>query len=512
MTIQDKTRNPISGMHLMRMVSVLLTPVAPVAAYLIGAEVPTVLAVSLVLSGLGVLAARIDSVLAEFAVATTVLAQAMVLTAVFAGHPWQMDTHMLFFALLAIVSTGGRISVLVWGCAITAVHHLGLTVLMPRLVYPGGDLLVNIERTALHGALVVLEGVVLAIAMQQRNHARAEMEKAGRRLELESQMSADARAESESAKESATVVIGRLREVLTRLAGRDLNCELHEPFPPQYDSVREDFNLMIVTLREAFREANSVSNAFSVETQDLAADMQALSQATQSRAKSLNEISGTLASLMGTVGSTVKQVKEAARAAGDARESANLGGATTAQAIEAMQGIEASSAEISKIIDLIDDVSFQTNLLALNAGVEAARAGEAGKGFAVVAAEVRQLAQSTSEAANGIKQLISDSTRQVQAGAELVNTVGEQLQAITAQIDLATRLTQAIAEHNDDHAGVLTGIDEKLQRTDEDMQLSAQNSDRMASRARKLTVASKKLSCDMAAFTVYDDEAQRAAS
>jgi methyl-accepting chemotaxis protein len=81
------------------------------------------------------------------------------------------------------------------------------------------------------------------------------------------------------------------------------------------------------------------------------------------------------------------------------------------------------SKSVDRVNDLTDEIlniSSQTNLLALNASIEAARAGEAGKGFAVVADEIRQLADSSREAANNIqtinnmvviavKQLISSS-------------------------------------------------------------------------------------------------------
>ena len=60
---------------------------------------------------------------------------------------------------------------------------------------------------------------------------------------------------------------------------------------------------------------------------------------------------------------------------------------------------------INELTGEILSISNQTNLLALNASIEAARAGEAGKGFAVVAEEIRQLADSSRNAATKIQEI-----------------------------------------------------------------------------------------------------------
>ena len=81
--------------------------------------------------------------------------------------------------------------------------------------------------------------------------------------------------------------------------------------------------------------------------------------------------------------------------------------------------------EIANLTDEILSITSQTNLLSLNASIEAARAGEAGKGFAVVADEIRQLADSSKDAANSIQEVTENVIKAVEALAAEAENVTE---------------------------------------------------------------------------------------
>jgi methyl-accepting chemotaxis protein len=490
-------------------VSVINLVLVPVASQFTDTSQLVATGGSAVLALLVFLSTRLRSALADYIIATALIGQAMLATAVFSGHGWQIDMHMTFFALLAVISITDRIGALIWACLLTAVHHLGLTLILPALVYPSSDLLENLGRTALHGGVVVIEGVVLALALWRRHLAQQEIESRSRQLEIERQMAEDMQNEVAEAHKAARKVIDDMRLALTKLAGRDLAAGIQDAFPEKYEILRTEFNMTVETIRDAFTEANEVTDQFASESLSLSETVQGLTRMTDLQARALAEMTEATTQLVAVLSDTAKQAKDAAASATEARDSAMQGGEVTTKAITAMREIEDSSRQISSIVDLIDDVSFQTNLLALNAGVEAARAGESGKGFAVVAMEVQQLAQRTAEAAKGIKQLITNSSDQVTSGAELVDAVGRRLEAIQTQISHTSDVTRSISDMNDLQAASLDELHKMMQQTDEQTRKAVVLGDDLANMARRMSESSKTLSQNMRAFTFTEEDLLR---
>jgi len=197
-------------------------------------------------------------------------------------------------------------------------------------------------------------------------------------------------------------------------------------------------------------------------TVQLTAGAQDLSARTEEQVASLEEMAASIRQLSVTVKQNADNAQQANQLALAARGAAEGGGEVAVTAVSAMGEIEQSSQRIAEIVGVIDEIAFQTNLLALNAAVEAARAGDAGRGFAVVAAEVRSLAQRSSQASKEIKGLISTSNRHVKRGVELVSKAGGSLGEIVTSVKKVADIVSEIAAASQEQSAGVQEVDESV--------------------------------------------------
>jgi signal transduction histidine kinase/DNA-binding response OmpR family regulator/HPt (histidine-containing phosphotransfer) domain-containing protein len=90
--------------------------------------------------------------------AVALMAEPAILLVLLRGHPWQMDMHMYFFAMLTLtIGWCDRRAVIVAATAV-AMHHLLLLYLLPSAVFSGQG---NLGRVILHAVIVLFQAAVL---------------------------------------------------------------------------------------------------------------------------------------------------------------------------------------------------------------------------------------------------------------------------------------------------------------------------------------------------------------
>lgn len=237
----------------------------------------------------------------------------------------------------------------------------------------------------------------------------------------------------------------RLQDELGRIGSGDLSIASDDT-PTQRDAVDRAVVRTRENLAQIVSQVRATAEVIVRSTRELSTGNQRLASRTEHQAATLQEAAAGMEQLSVSVAQNAANVAKASERASDARGIAQSGAHDVKELIQTVSLIEASSEKVTDIIGVIEGIAFQTNILALNAAVEAARAGEQGRGFAVVAAEVRNLAQRSSQAAKETRALIAGVAERVAAGNALAERAESNISKVTRGIDEVAELNGEIAQ------------------------------------------------------------------
>ncbi len=380
----------------------LHVPLIALAAALLGQSVWgfTLLAVAAVAIAAAFTWVKPGSQASRYAITLAALAMPTLLLGVLAGHPWQIDVHMYFFALLAMLAAFCDWRSIVAGALAIALHHLVMNQMMPVAVFPGGY---DLERVLLHAAIVIAEAAALLWLTMRLSEALASSESAVVTAQEATRAAEQLRGE-------------QLSEHRTAMAAKDRSDAVLADFQARMSAAITAISGMAEELDRAATSSRSLALTISGQAEDV-------NDGAREAAGSVNAVAAATDQLSASISEISQQIERSSKMSGLAVQEADA-------ANQRIGGLQAAAEKIEHVVTLIQDIAEQTNLLALNATIEAARAGDAGKGFAVVASEVKSLAQQTAKATEEISSYIEGLRSETGGAVEVIRSVGERIRKL----------------------------------------------------------------------------------
>ena len=238
----DPTESFASERKIQQISSWLLMPAPALASfYLNGATNLWLLAfLSITLGVLAYVSKMMPHSTRDYVLSFCFVGHCILFTAALSGHAWQLDAHMLFFAVLAIVSTLSNPRALIFATVLVALHHVSFSILLPKLVYPSGDLMQNIMRTVLHATIVLLETGVLLMSLLKSSAAADELKRQQETTRAQAAAAEQAEANAIQSQKNAEHVVSVVGRHLGEMAQGSLDCTIEKGFPEEYDQLRVD--------------------------------------------------------------------------------------------------------------------------------------------------------------------------------------------------------------------------------------------------------------------------------
>ena len=353
-----------------------------------------------------------------FALAAALVGHASLLVHAMQGHPWQIEMHFYYFALLAMLSGFCDWRALLFAAGLFMAHHLLLDTVLPEAIHPGGQ---DLGRVAVYVLVVLIETAMLAGIGHTIRSAFAEAQTARIAAEMaaaETRRIAGMREKELAAATTLAQETGALLERFEREMAQSVDA-LHAAASGLQANAND--------LGAAAARVNTQTITVSIASEDTAHKVNLAAHAGIELAETIAEVGMSATRSSRLTGFVVTEAEQ-----------------TNAIIAE----MAAVARQIGDVTELINAIAGQTNLLALNATIEAARAGEAGRGFAVVAQEVKALAGQTAKATQDIATRIAAMQATTERSVDAIKGISgsiRELDQFTARIATAVEQQAAAA-------------------------------------------------------------------
>jgi methyl-accepting chemotaxis protein len=347
--------------------------------------------------------------------------------------PYQLDAHMLYFVVAALLLTYFCWITLLVACLHTAFQHLAFNLVLPLYLYPNGT---DWLRFVYH-AVILLTELAGTAYMAIRLHAMFT-----KSHDMLSQVEASART-AQALREEQDTERQRLEQANSE-GLRKLAQEFEQDISGVVGQVSTSASAMQTTsgdLADIAREVSRLSGG--------------ASSAADAALRNVHNVAASCEELSASIGQIGDQ-------ASTARNTASVAVERASQANRMVESLTLATTQIGHVVEMISSIASQTNMLSLNATIEAARAGEAGKGFAVVAREVKSLAEQTSHATEAIAKQIHE----VQSATVEADRAMRELGEIVTQIDTSsTMIAAAVAAQREATSEIASNVEQAAART-----------------------------------------------
>lgn len=285
---------------------------------------------------------------------------------------------------------------------------------------------------------------------------------------------------------SLSLYINEIETSMKMIGSGKLNYETDVEFKGDFISLKQSINMISSMLGESMQQISNSAEQVSGGAQQISNGAQMLSQGASEQAGSIEELAANINEISDSVRNTADDTVAASNVADAVEQEILENSKQMDQVSEAMNLIRQTSTDISGIVKEIEDIAFQTNLLSLNAAVEAARAGDAGRGFSVVAAEIRKLANKTTDASKMTAALVQKSAHSVEEGSSLIQQSEQTLKhVVDGARDVATKI-ERISQSNIQQANFIIQIRQSIEQITDIVQGNSATSEESAAASEEL--------------------------